>query len=200
MSCNKCPMASNSYCKLLHTAYRKCQNRVCLFSFMKMLITHAMLGKPLQHNLHSHKNICTDILTEQNTQSIKNRLKMLPTKTKSYRKANIFIFSLKYAGHFRPQATHHFWTTHLIKMIRHKFRCWNQSLFNPCSRIKRHQTSKLFTGKLVSRLLNSFFFQSLILNYYNVKHKLLHWHKWLDRWYFPCELWENKSITVDSIS
>lgn len=150
-------MAFNSYCKLLHTAYRKCQNRVCLFSFMKMLITHAMLGKPLQHNLHSHKNICTDILTEQNTQSIKNRLKMLPTKTKSYRKANIFIFSLKYAGRFRPRATHHFWTTHLIKMIRHKFRCWNQSLFNPCSRIKRHQTSKLFTGKLVSRLLNSFF-------------------------------------------
>lgn len=67
-----------------------------------------MLCKPLQHNLHSHKNICTDMLTEQNTQPIKNKLKMLPTKTNSYGKATIPMFSLKYAGHFRPQAMHHF--------------------------------------------------------------------------------------------
>lgn len=60
-----------------------------------------MLCKPLQHNLHSHKNICTDILTEQNTQPITNKLKMLPTKTKSYRKAATLIFSLKYVGHSR---------------------------------------------------------------------------------------------------
>lgn len=154
MSCDKCSMASNSYCKLLCTAYRKCHNRVCLFSVIKMLITHAMLCKPLEHNSHSHKNICTDILTEQNTQPIKNKLKMLPTKTKSYGKATISIFSLKYAGHFRPQATHHFWRTHLIKMIRYKSQCWNQRLFNLCSRIKCHEMLKLFTGKLVARLLN----------------------------------------------
>lgn len=51
-----------------------------------MLITRAMLRKPLQHNLHSHKNICTDILTEQNSQPIENKLKMLPIRTKSYGK------------------------------------------------------------------------------------------------------------------
>lgn len=111
-------MASNSYCKLLYTADRKCHNRVCLFSVIKMLITHATLWKPLQHNLHSHKNICTDILTEQKSRPIKSKLQMLPTKTKSSAKAAIPIFSLKYAGHFRTQATHHFWTTHLIKVIR----------------------------------------------------------------------------------
>ena len=161
MSCDKCSMASNSYCKLLYTAYRKCHNRVCLFSVMKMLITHAMLCKPLQHNLHSHKNICTDILTEQNSQPIKNKLKMLPTKTKFYGKTTISIFSLKYAGHFRWQATHNFWTTHLIRMIRYKSQSWNQPPFILCSRIKCHQTLKLFTGKPVARLLNSVFFQSL---------------------------------------
>lgn len=98
----------------------KCHNKVCLFSVIKMLITYVMLRKPLQCNLHSHKNICTDILTEHNTQPIKNKLKMLPTKTKSYRKAAILIFSLKYADHFKLQATHRFWTTHLITMIRNK--------------------------------------------------------------------------------
>lgn len=96
-----------------------------------MLITHVMLCKPLQCSLHSHKNICTDILTEHNTQPIKNKLKMLPTKTKSYRKAAIPIFSLKYADHFKPQATHQFWTAHLIKMIRNKSQWWNPPLFKP---------------------------------------------------------------------
>lgn len=85
-----------------------------------------MLCKPLQHNLHTHKNICTDILTEQNSQPIKNKLNMHPTKTKSHRKATISIFSLKYAGHFKVQATHYFWTDHLIKKTRYKSQYWNQ--------------------------------------------------------------------------
>lgn len=131
MSCDKCSKASHSYSELLHAAQRKCHNKVCLFSVIKMLITHVMLCKPLQCSLHSHKNICTDILTEHNTQPIKNKLKMLPTKTKSYRKAAIPIFSLKYADHFKPQATHQFWTAHLIKMIRNKSQWWNPPLFKP---------------------------------------------------------------------
>lgn len=152
MSCDKCSVASSSYCKLLYTAYRKCHNRICLFSVIKMLITHTMLCKPLQHNLHSHKNICADILTEQNTQPITNKLKMLPTKTKSYRKAATLIFSLKYAGHSR-YVTHHFWITYLIQMIRYKSQCSNQPLFNLCPKIKCHQTVQPSTGKLISRLL-----------------------------------------------